>query len=82
MVDHEITSDCNGLLAQTKPVPAHPNLIVGAVMLWILASILLVLWLIGLIEQPLGGFIHVLLLLAMLAAGTELALAWRRNRLE
>ncbi len=51
-------------------------------MLWILASILFVLWIVGLIEQPLGGFIHVLLLLALLAAGTELGLAWRRKHWE
>ncbi len=49
-------------------------------MLWILASLLVVAWVIGLVREPMGGFIHVLLGLALLAAGTELALMWRRNR--
>jgi len=48
-------------------------------MLWTLTSILLVLWIIGLIREPLGGFIHVLLVLALVGAGTELALGWRRR---
>jgi hypothetical protein len=51
-------------------------------MLWILASVLVVLWIIGWIKEPLGGFIHVLLGLALLAAATEVALAWRRKRWE
>ncbi|MFB3812566.1 MAG: lmo0937 family membrane protein [Terriglobales bacterium] len=51
-------------------------------MLWIFASVLIVLWIVGLIKEPLGGFIHVLLALAALAAGTELLLAWRRKRWE
>jgi len=48
-------------------------------MLWILSSMLLVLWIVGLIREPLGGFIHVLLVLALIGAGTELALRWRRH---
>ncbi len=48
-------------------------------MLWILASILLVLWIVGLVKEPMGGFINFLLVLALIAAGTEMALAWRRR---
>lgn len=51
-------------------------------MLWVLAALLVIGWLVGLMEDPLGGFIHVLLLLALLAAATELLLRWRRHRLE
>lgn len=51
-------------------------------MLWIFSSVLIVLWIVGLIEEPMGGFINVLLALALLAAGTELALLWRRRRLD
>lgn len=51
------------------------------VMLWTLFSILMVLWVVGLMKQPLGGFVHVLLILALLAGGTELVLAWRRSRI-
>ena len=50
-------------------------------MLWILASIRAVLWVVGLIREPMGGFIHVLLVLALLAAATELGLEWRRKHL-
>jgi hypothetical protein len=48
-------------------------------MLWILASVLFIVWLLGVIKEPMGGFIHFLLFLALLAAGTELALGWRRK---
>jgi hypothetical protein len=50
-------------------------------MLWTIFSILVVAWIIGVFTEPMGGFIHVLLLLALLALGTELALAWRRRNL-
>jgi uncharacterized protein DUF5670 len=48
-------------------------------MLWIFSSVLVVLWIIGLIKEPMGGFIHVLLGMALVAAGTELVLLWRRR---
>ncbi len=48
-------------------------------MLWIFAAVLFVAWIVGLIKEPMGGFVHVLLLLAAIAAGTELALWWRRE---
>ena len=51
-------------------------------MLWILAAILFLGWLVGLKEDPLAGFIHVLLFLALLAATTDLLLRWRRRRYE
>lgn len=51
-------------------------------MLWILASILVVLWIVGLIKEPMGGFINILLVLAAFAALTELLLAWRRRHTE
>ncbi len=51
-------------------------------MLWVVAGMLFLAWIVGLVKEPMGGFIHVLLALALLAAGTELALAWRRKRLE
>ena len=50
-------------------------------MLWTIFSILVVAWIIGVFTEPMGGFIHVLLLLALLALGTELALAWRSRNL-
>jgi hypothetical protein len=49
-------------------------------MLWTIFSILIVLWIIGVMTEPLGGFIHILLALALFALGVELALAWRRGR--
>jgi len=48
-------------------------------MLWTIFSILIVVWIIGVFTESMGGFIHVLLVLALLALGTELALAWRRR---
>jgi hypothetical protein len=48
-------------------------------MLWIFFCVLVVLWIVGLIKEPMGGFVHFLLLLALVAAGTELALLWRRR---
>lgn len=51
-------------------------------MLWTLFFILLALWFVGVVSsQTLGGFLHVLLLLAALALVTELGLRYRRNRL-
>lgn len=51
-------------------------------MLWILSIILVVFWLVGIVtSQTLGGFLHLLLFLAALAAVTELALRFRRDRL-
>jgi hypothetical protein len=50
-------------------------------MLWTLFSMLLVLWCIGVVSEPLGGYVHVLLVLAVLAAGTEVMLAWRNSRI-
>jgi hypothetical protein len=51
-------------------------------MLWTLFVALLVLWLVGVISSyTLGGFLHILLLLAALALVTELGLRYRRNRL-
>jgi hypothetical protein len=51
-------------------------------MLWTLFAILVALWLIGVVSsQTLGGFLHVLLLLAALALITELGLRYRRNHL-
>jgi hypothetical protein len=50
-------------------------------MLWIFSSVLVVLWIVGLIKEPMGGFIHLLLVPALIAAGTELALLWRRKRM-
>lgn len=48
-------------------------------MLWTLFVILIVLWLVGIIaSETLGGFLHILLLLAALALVTELALRYRR----
>ena len=48
-------------------------------MLWTIFSILIVVWIIGVFTESMGGFIHVLLVLALLALATELALAWRRR---
>jgi hypothetical protein len=40
----------------------------GATMLWTIAVILLVLWLLGMVSSyTLGGFIHILLVLAVVA---------------
>ena len=51
-------------------------------MLWTLFVVLLIAWLLGLISSyTLGGFIHVLLLLALLALVTELGLNYRRKRM-
>ncbi|HET8668011.1 MAG TPA: lmo0937 family membrane protein [Terriglobales bacterium] len=51
-------------------------------MLWTLCVILIVVWFVGLItSQTLGGFLHILLLLAALALITELALRYRRAHL-
>ena len=51
-------------------------------MLWTLFVILLVAWLLGLISSyTLGGFIHILLFLALLALVTELGLNYRRKRM-
>lgn len=51
-------------------------------MLWTLFVTVLALWVVGVVSnQPLGGFLHVLLLLAALALITELALRYRRSRL-
>jgi hypothetical protein len=49
-------------------------------MLWTIFSILVVLWILGVAIMPMGGFIHVLLVLALLALAVELTLAWRRRR--
>ena len=50
-------------------------------MLWTLFIILLVLWLVGIVtSHTLGGFIHLLLALALLALVTELGLSYRRGR--
>jgi len=55
----------------------------GERMLWVLAIILVIVWLVGvIIGQTLGGFLHLLLVLAALAVGTELALRFRRERRE
>ena len=44
------------------------NLIQGWAMLWTLFIVLLVLWLVGVVSSyTLGGFIHILLVLAVLA---------------
>lgn len=51
--------------------------------LWVIAAVEVVLWLVGIIVgQTLGGFLHILLLLAALAAVTELGLNYRRTRFE
>ena len=51
-------------------------------MLWTLCVVLLVLWLVGIVtSQTLGGFLHILLLLAALALVTELGLRYRRRML-
>lgn len=47
--------------------------------LWVIAALELTLWLVGVVTgHTLGGFLHVLLLLAALAAITELGLNYRR----
>ena len=51
-------------------------------MLWVIFSILMTMWIIGLATNPMGGFIHVLLVLALLAGGTELVLDWRRKHMK
>jgi Flp pilus assembly protein TadB len=48
-------------------------------MLWTIFSILIVAWIIGVFTEPLGGFVHVLLVLALLALATEGVLVWRRR---
>lgn len=51
--------------------------------LWVIAVVEIVLWLVGIIAgHTLGGFLHILLLLAALAAATELGLNYRRTRHE
>lgn len=51
--------------------------------LWVIAALELILWLVGVIAgQTLGGFLHILLLLAALAAITEMGLNYRRARHE
>ncbi|HYG99598.1 MAG TPA: DUF5670 family protein [Terriglobales bacterium] len=48
--------------------------------LWVLAAVEVMLWLFGVIVgQTLGGFLHILLLLAALAALTEIGLNNRRT---
>lgn len=49
-------------------------------MLFVLCAVLLALWLVGVIaSQTLGGFLHILLLLAALALITELGLRYRHH---
>lgn len=49
--------------------------------LWVIAVVEVVLWLVGIIAgKTLGGFLHILLLLAALAAFTELGLNYHRAR--
>jgi hypothetical protein len=49
-------------------------------MLWTLFVLLLLAWFLGIFSHELlGGFIHVLLALAVLALVTELGLAYRRK---
>jgi hypothetical protein len=49
-------------------------------MLWILFSLLLVLWFLGVVTaHTLGGMLHLLLVLALLALLTELGLRYRRE---
>jgi len=51
-------------------------------MLWTLCILLLILWFVGVVaSQTLGGFLHILLLLAALALVTELGLRYRRRML-
>lgn len=51
-------------------------------MLWTLFVILIALWLLGVLSsQTVGGFLHILLLLAALALITELLLRHRRKRM-
>jgi hypothetical protein len=55
------------------------NLTRGTAMLWTLFVVLLVLWLLGVVSSyTLGGFIHILLVLAVIALVFQL-LAGRRS---
>ncbi len=52
------------------PLATRPNVVVGnaegAAMLWTIFVILLVLWLVGIVSaRTLGGFIHILLVIAL-----------------
>ncbi len=51
-------------------------------MLWVLAGVLFIAWIVGMTRDRMGGFTNVLLGLALLAAATELALLWRRRYYE
>jgi thiol:disulfide interchange protein len=51
-------------------------------MLWTLFTVLMTLWLVGVIkDETLGGFLHLLLFLAALVLVTELGLRYRQRRL-
>jgi asparagine N-glycosylation enzyme membrane subunit Stt3 len=46
----------------------HASLSEGVAMLWTIAVLLLILWLLGMVSSyTLGGFIHILLVLAVVA---------------